>query len=419
MASLGLTSGGPSEVATFGFLDPPDKRSIAAGVSLLEELGALTTQGRLTKLGRRLARLPIDPRLARMIVEAERLDCLRDVLVIAAALSLQDPRERPAEERPKADQFHARFTDQKSDFMTWLNLWTYLAEQQRALSSSAFRRMCKREFLNYLRVREWQDFESQLRQVTKEMGIRLGAKPPQHPNADRIFGRVHANEDAIHQALLSGLLSQIGSLEEREKTRPGERAGRAMREYAGARGTRFAIFPGSGLRGKNPQFLMAGELVETSRLWARQNAAIEPEWAERLGSHLSQEDLFGAALVGEANRRDGLRTGHFVRRHPRRGPTHQLREDRRQRWLERSSSGMRWSTASGTPTNAAATHSSRRIAAFSRRQPSLNIVLAGETSWSTSTPSSTSTTRGSARKQSAARTSTRGGRAYAASNRTS
>ena len=192
MASLGLTSGGPSEVATFGFLDPPDKRSIAAGVSLLEELGALSLSGRLTKLGRRLARLPIDPRLARMILEAERLDCLRDVLVIAAALSLQDPRERPADERPKADQFHARFTDQKSDFMTWLNLWRYLGEQQRELSSSAFRRMCKREFLNYLRVREWQDFESQLRQVTKEMGIRLGPKPSTHGG----------NEDAIHQALL-------------------------------------------------------------------------------------------------------------------------------------------------------------------------------------------------------------------------
>ncbi len=274
MASLGL-----GDVARFGFIDPPDRRAIAAGVQLLEELGALSPQGRLTKLGRRLARLPIDPRLGRMILEAERLGCVREVLVISAALSLQDPRERPAEQRPKADQFHTRFTDQRSDFMTWMNLWRYLTEQQQELSSSAFRRMCKREFLNYLRVREWQDFESQLRQVAKEMGIRLG------PKADLKAGIA---EDAVHQALLSGLLSQIGTLEERESTRPGERKAQrpAQREYAGARGTRFAIFPGSGLRGKNPQFLMAGELVETSRLWARQNAAIEPEWAERIGAHL-------------------------------------------------------------------------------------------------------------------------------------
>jgi ATP-dependent helicase HrpA len=278
MASLGLAERGLSQVVDFGFIDPPDKRAVAAGVQLLEELGAVTARGRLTKLGRRLARLPIDPRLGRMIIEAERLGCTREVLVIAAALSLQDPRERPAEERPRADQFHARFTDHRSDFMTWLNLWRHLSEQQAELSSSAFRRMCKREYLNYLRVREWQDFESQLRQVAREMGIRLGERAP--------TGRVLAggDEDAIHQSLLAGLLSQIGSLDERESVRPGER--RPIREYAGARGARFAIFPGSGLRGKNPQFLMAAELVETSRLWARQAAAIEPEWAERLGAHL-------------------------------------------------------------------------------------------------------------------------------------
>ncbi len=203
-----------------------------------------------------------------MILEAERLGCLREVLVIAAALSLQDPRERPVEHRPQADQLHARFSDTSSDFVTWLNLWRYLKEQQRELSSSAFRRMCKREFLNYLRVREWQDFESQLRQVCKEMKIQVG-RPSDKPDAD-----------GIHQALLSGLLSHIGLLEERDREK------RGPREYLGARGARFAIFPGSGLHRKNPQFLMAGELVETSRLWARQNAAIQPEWAERLGAHL-------------------------------------------------------------------------------------------------------------------------------------
>jgi ATP-dependent helicase HrpA len=283
MASLGL-----GEIARFPFVEAPDSRNVAAGVQLLEELGALgarAQQGpRLTEIGRRLARLPIDPRLARMILEAERLGCVREVIVIAAALSLQDPRERPGPDHPKeqaqADQLHARFKHESSDFLTWLNLWRYLKEQQRELSSSAFRRMCKREFLNYLRVREWQEFESQLRQVCKEMKIQLG-----HPATESDSGGV--DEDGVHQALLSGLLSQIGLLEEREKPKPGEKSKRpGPREYLGARNTRFALFPGSVLHRKNPQFVMAGELVETSRLWARQNAAIKPEWAERLAGDL-------------------------------------------------------------------------------------------------------------------------------------
>ncbi|PVG81761.1 ATP-dependent RNA helicase HrpA [Nocardioides gansuensis] len=291
MASLGL-----GDLARFPFVEPPDRRNVTAGVQLLEELGALGVSTpldqpgrsversrdhrpngpRLTRLGRRLARLPIDPRLGRMILEAERLGCVREVIVIAAALSIQDPRERPAEQQAQADQLHARFKDESSDFLTWLNLWRHLKRQQRELSGSAFRRMCKREHLNYLRVREWQDFESQLRQVCKEMRIELG-HPADQPDAD-----------GIHQALLSGLLSHIGALEEREKPRPGERPSgrRPMREYVGARGARFAIFPGSTLKGRNPAFVMAGELVETSRLWGRQCAAIDPEWAERLGAHL-------------------------------------------------------------------------------------------------------------------------------------
>ncbi|GAA1478277.1 ATP-dependent RNA helicase HrpA [Nocardioides aestuarii] len=268
---LQMTSLGLGDIARFPFVEPPDRRNVTAGTQLLEELNALRPgdgQDRLTKVGRRLARLPIDPRLGRMILEAERLGCLREVLVIAAALSLQDPRERPVEQRAQADQLHARFRDESSDFLTWLNLWRHLRQQQRELSGSAFRRMCKREFLNYLRVREWQDFESQLRRVCKEMRIEVG-----HP-ADT------PDSDAIHQALLSGLLSHVGLLEERDRKE------RGPREYLGARGTRFAIFPGSGLKGKNPQFLVAGELVETGRLWARQNAAIRPEWAERIGAHL-------------------------------------------------------------------------------------------------------------------------------------
>ena len=267
---LQMTSLGLGQVEQFPFVDPPDNRAVRAGVQLLEELGALvpaagnTRKGpRLTGVGRKLARLPIDPRLARMILEADRLGCLREVLVITAALSIQDPRERPVEKRARADQLHARFRDPRSDFMAWLNLWRHLREKQQEMGSSAFRRMCREEHLNYLRVREWQDFESQLRQVAKQVKLRPGGSPGATPD-----------EDAIHQALLSGLLSHIG-LRDRDR-----------RDYLGARGTRFAIFPGSGLFKSQPDLVMSAELVETSRLWGRQNAAIDPAWAERLGGDL-------------------------------------------------------------------------------------------------------------------------------------
>jgi ATP-dependent helicase HrpA len=302
MASLRL-----GDIARFPFVEPPDRRNVKAGTDLLEELGAISTAPeparpenlrsgpgkpmtsrpgvRLTKVGQRLARLPIDPRLGRMILEAERLGCLRDVLVIAAALSIQDPRERPEEQRAQADQQHARFRHESSDFLTWLNLWRHIKQQQRELSSSAFRRMCRREHLNYMRIREWQDYESQLRQVAKEMGLDTrGSSLAAHSTTESDGGGAPFDEDGIHQALLSGLLSHVGALEEREKGKPGER--RPMREYLGARNARFAVFPGSVLKGRNPDFLMSAELVETSRLWARQNAAIKPEWAERLGAHL-------------------------------------------------------------------------------------------------------------------------------------
>jgi ATP-dependent helicase HrpA len=264
---LQMTALGLGDLARFPFVDPPDQRNVKAGVQLLEELGALDPREkdprrRLTRLGRQLVVLPVDPRLARMVLEADRLGCLREVLVIAAALSIQDPRERPAELRAQADQKHARFRDETSDFMTLLNLWRYVREQQRALSSSAFRRMCRAEYLNYLRIREWQELESQLRQVAKQLKLTVG------PAADQ------PDADAIHQSLLSGLLSHIGL---RDPDR---------RDYLGARNARFAIFPGSGLFKKQPQLMMAAELVETSRLWARVNAAIRPEWAERLGAHL-------------------------------------------------------------------------------------------------------------------------------------
>nr|WP_095873712.1 ATP-dependent RNA helicase HrpA [Streptomyces sp. TLI_235] len=266
---LQMTAAGLGDIAAFPFLDPPDSRNIKDGVNLLHELGALDPaekdhRKRLTPLGRKLAQLPVDPRMARMVLEADRLGCVRDVMVIAAALSIQDPRERPAEKRQAADDRHRRFTSETSDFLSYLAMWRYVREQQKELSSSAFRRMCKTEFLNYLRIREWQDVYVQLRTVAKQLGVTIDE--PDHdaePDADR-----------IHQALLSGLLSHLG-LFDVEK-----------REYGGARGARFAIFPGSGLFKKPPRWVMSAELVETSRLWARINAKIEPEWVEPLAGHL-------------------------------------------------------------------------------------------------------------------------------------
>ncbi|HEY0902510.1 MAG TPA: ATP-dependent RNA helicase HrpA [Marmoricola sp.] len=267
---LQMTALGLGDVARFPFVDPPDARNVRAGITLLEELGALRTAGRrsgalrLTGIGRTLARLPIDPQLGRMLIAADRLGCLRAVLVIAAALSIQDPRERPADQRARADELHARFRDQRSDFVAWLNLWRHLREQQDQLGSSAFRRMCRNEHLNYLRVREWQELESQLRHVCKQVGLQVPKR-----SRDGV-----PDEDAVHQALLTGLLSHIGLRDE------------ARRDYLGARGARFSVFPGSGLFKKQPQLVMAAELVETTRLWARQCAAIEPEWAEAAGAHL-------------------------------------------------------------------------------------------------------------------------------------
>ncbi|MGH3715497.1 MAG: ATP-dependent RNA helicase HrpA [Micromonosporaceae bacterium] len=247
------------DIATFGFIDAPDKRQITDGVRLLEELGALR-DGKLTAEGRRLAQLPVDPRLGRMVLEAERNDCVREVLVIVAGLSIQDPRERPADQQQAADASHARFADKSSDFLAYLNLWRYLDEQQKHHSSNQFRKRCKAEFLHFLRVREWQDVYSQLRQVTKTLGITLNSSP--------------APEDRIHTSLLAGLLSHIGVKDE------------SAREYAGARNAKFAIFPGSALAKKPPQWVMSAELVETSRLWARVNARIEPQWVEPLAADL-------------------------------------------------------------------------------------------------------------------------------------
>ncbi len=275
MAALGL-----GDIARFPFVEPPDRRQVTAGMQLLEELGAIVPEGgrpRLTKVGRRLVSFPVDPRLGRMILEADRLGVLPEVLAITAALSVQDPRERPVEQQAQADQLHARFKHEHSDFLTLLNLWRHVRTQQRDLGSSAFRRMCRNEFLNYLRLREWQEVEQQLRQTAKQVGLSGGRGRRDVPDAEQV------DEDAIHQALLSGLLSHVGL---REEAPPRSTGRRPLREYLGARGTRFAIFPGSGLARRPPELVMSAELVETSRLFARVNAAVQPEWAERIGAHL-------------------------------------------------------------------------------------------------------------------------------------
>ncbi|MEC5320358.1 ATP-dependent RNA helicase HrpA [Brenneria populi subsp. brevivirga] len=261
---LQMTALGLGDIAAFPFVEAPDKRNIQDGVRLLEELSAITSaengRYRLTPLGRQLSQLPIDPRLARMVLEARRTGCVREVMVITAALSIQDPRERPLDKKQAADEKHRRFADKESDFMTFVNLWDSLREQQKALSSSQFRRLCRSDYLNYLRVREWQDIYTQLRQVVKEQGLPINSAP--------------ADYRSIHCALLTGLLSHIGQKDIDKQ------------EFSGARNARFAIFPGSGLFKKPPKWAMVAELVETSRLWGRIAARIDPEWIEPLAQHL-------------------------------------------------------------------------------------------------------------------------------------
>ncbi len=252
-------------IETFPLLDPPDDRSIRDGVARLIELGAVDGalkdgRPRLTRLGRQLADLPIDLRLARMIVEANRTACLREMLVITTALTIQDPRERPAEKQTQADQSHARFRDEESDLYSLLNLWEYLGDERKARTSNQFRRMCRNEYLNYRRVREWQDLHAQLRDVTRELGFTTNRKPAEREN--------------VHRTVLTGLLSNVGRKD------PGSH------EYRGARGSRFSINPGSTLFKGSPEWVMAAELVETGRLWARGVVAVQPEWIEQAAAHL-------------------------------------------------------------------------------------------------------------------------------------
>ncbi|HEX7133732.1 MAG TPA: ATP-dependent RNA helicase HrpA [Iamia sp.] len=262
---LQMTNLGLGDVAAFPFLDPPDARSIRDGVALLEELGALDPDGRITPVGRQLVRLPIDPRLGRMVLESARQGCGREVLVIAAALSIQDVRERPAEKRAEADELHRRFAVPGSDLLSLVALWDHLEARREALTGNRFRREVRSEYLNFLRIREWRDLYRQVERAAKPLGIVAGAEEDV-PLPDRA--------ERVHRAVLAGLLSQIGMRD------------RETREFRGARNARFQIASGSALARKPPAWVMAAELVETNRLWARGVAAIRPEWVEDLAGPL-------------------------------------------------------------------------------------------------------------------------------------
>ena len=297
---LQMTALGLDDIEAFPFVDAPDKRHIQDGVKLLEELGAIQPkkyksrdsarlpthaqnltdestrqethasestekkQGwELTPIGRQLAQFPVDPRLAKMLLSAVDFGSVYEVMIIVSALSIQDPRERPTEKQQASDEKHRRFADKKSDFLAFLNLWNYVQEQQKELTKNQFRRQCQKDFLNYLRIREWQDIYQQIRLAVREMGLPINSEKAEYQQ--------------IHTALLSGLLSHIG-LKEAEK-----------QQYLGARNAHFAIFPNSVLFKKQPKWVMAAELVETSKLWGRMVAEIEPEWIEPLAEHLTKK----------------------------------------------------------------------------------------------------------------------------------
>lgn len=317
---------GFGDISEFPFLTPPDSRGVKAALDLLTELRAIEIgrgNPKLTRWGREIARLPIDPRFARMLQEARRLGVTHDVLAIVAGLSIQDVRERPSAEdaagREQADRMHARFVDPTSDFLTLLNLWNHLQEQQRELGSSAFRRLCRSEFLNYVRMREWFDVHRQLRQLMRDPSTRSGTGERSGTGKGSETGARSETSQAsetggaadpalIHRAILAGLLSHIGLLDTRsDRTASAPKGRRPLAEYRGARGAKFSIFPGSGLRKASPDAVMAAELVETSRLYARTVAAIDPAWAEELAGDLAHRTVTdphwskdaGAAVAAE------------------------------------------------------------------------------------------------------------------------
>ncbi|WP_028469972.1 ATP-dependent RNA helicase HrpA [Neptunomonas japonica] len=246
-------------IADFPFIDPPDSRFISDGFKLLEELGAVTTRRHMTSLGKKLSQLPVDPRIGRMIIEAEKQGALKETLVIASALSSQDARERPLDKQQAADEKHKQFADDQSDFVTMLNLWNQYEEQRQELSQNQLRKYCQQNFLSFMRMREWRDMHRQLHLAAKQLGLKENKVPAQYRE--------------LHVSLLSGLLSHIGFKQENK-------------EFLGARNRRFHIFPASGLFKKPPKWVMAAEMVETTKLYARMLARIEPEWAESLAKHL-------------------------------------------------------------------------------------------------------------------------------------
>ncbi|MCY1329315.1 RNA helicase HrpA [compost metagenome] len=290
------------DIEAFPFIEPPDGKAIKDGFTLLQELSAVNREGQLTPLGRQLARLPIDPRLGRMLLEAANQGSLNEVLTVASALSVQDPRERPIERQQAADQAHAQWKDPDSDFAALINLWRGFEEQRQALGSNALRSWCRKNFLNYLRLREWRDAHRQLTLICRELKLPFGkaegasrrselareqpnaAKPQDNKGAKSVREQARSYKDgeqpkrdidyaAVHKAILSGLLSQIG-----QKAEEGD--------YLGARQRRFWIHPSSVIGRKKPQWIMAAELVETTKLFARMVAKIEPDWLEPLAGHL-------------------------------------------------------------------------------------------------------------------------------------
>ncbi len=258
------------DIRDFPFVDKPDMPLINDGYKLLQELGAVTKHGRMTPIGKQLANLPVDPRLGRMLLAALEFGSVQEVLIVVSALSIQDPRERPADKQQAADEKHRRFRDEQSDFSAFVNLWLYVEEQRQALSQGQFRKLCQKEFLSYPRLREWREVHHQLKLAIKSVATEKG-KP--------LGSLGGADYEALHRALLPGLLGNLGNKAEE-------------RDYLGARNRRFQIFPGSSQFKKSPRWLAAGELIETSKLYAHNVARIEPAWALQAASHLVKRHYF-------------------------------------------------------------------------------------------------------------------------------
>ncbi len=254
------------EIDTFPFVDPPDTRAISDGLALLRELGAIDDDANLTSLGRRLDRLPVDPRIGRIVLAGVEQHCVQEVLIIAAGMSVRDPRERPRGQEQQAAEMHKRFRVEGSDLLSWLKLWDYINEQRSAGSSSRFRRQCRKEYLNYPRIREWQEVHSQLRRACRDIGVSASGR------ATSVFENTSA--DSVHKAILTGLLAQIGQFD------------RETKEFKGTRGTRFAVSPASVLFKVGPKWVVAADVVETTRTWAHSAAKVDPDWITTAGAHL-------------------------------------------------------------------------------------------------------------------------------------